>query len=659
MGDAVAEELRPARSRLREYWPLAAIVLVACLISVVVHTQIFPAYSWNRDEPVYLWQVHALEAGRIFTSGGGTPLFFQPWLSGIRDGMYFSQYTLGWPLVLLVADTLFGTAAAAIVFGTALAVVGTYALARELTRDRTIALVAAAALTVSPVLVVQSGLYLGYLFSLGLGTLFGASLLAGLRMSRRWLLVLSGALVGWLFMTRPYDAFLWAVAFGAYGAFAYWRERRTLLRGAAWAAVGFLPLLVATLAYNRYVTGSFTQFPITAADARDTFGFGTRSIGSRWPTEDFTPKVALKGVGRNGVELPPFLLGSYLGVGVAAVGYWIRRRERSTYALLAIGVAFPVGYFFFWGIHLSAHFAFVSGPLYLIPLFPPLCILIAIALTAAWRRRPPLAVALCAVLVVATIPWMVDRLDKNHAISEAQVPWQVAERSIHGRSLVFLEDSGPYLLHLDPFSENAPDLDGRILYATDRGAQNLDLIASRPGRRVYFMRTNLTTEQTLDDFDLPVPTITVTPMRVERAPSFDLRVHVTNTTDNPVVVAYLQVGPRVEQRTLSTTAAKGDQFETTWRVVQPGSASAGSGTVPLDAPRRQFVVGAGSGTTPEDALRPRNEQQQFSYRFDGPTIELLTPARRYTAVIDRNGVTLTRVSSLPSLAVSAVPVPTT
>ena len=485
----------------------------------MVHLLIFPAYSWNRDEPVYLWQVHALREGKVFTSGGGFPLFFQPWLSGISDGMFFSQYTLGWPLVLLAGDVLFGTAAAAIVFGTALAVVGTYALARELTSDHRIALVAAATLTLSPLLVIQSGLYLGYLFSLGLGTLFGASFLAGLRTSRIWPFVVSGVLVGYLFMTRPYDAFLWAVAFGGYALFAYWRDHRTLVRAGAWVFVGFLPLLISTLTYNRYVTGSFTQFPITAADARDTFGFGIKSIGARWSTTDFGPATAFKGVGRNGVELPPFLLGSYLGIVAAAVGFWLRRRDRSTYALIAIGVVFPIGYFFFWGIALSANFADVSGPLYFIPLLAPICILIAVALVTAWRYRRGLATVVGAILVVTTVPFMIDRLENNQAISKAQVPWRDAEQEFRGRSLVFVEGSGPYLLHLDPFSENTPDLDGRILYASDRGAENLDLIAARPGRRVYYERTNLTTEETLNDFDLPIPTITVTRMRVRSAPT--------------------------------------------------------------------------------------------------------------------------------------------
>jgi len=234
--------------------------------------------------------------------------------------------------------------------------------------------------------------------------------------------------------------------------FLYWREWRRLASAAAWAGIGFLPLLVATVAYNRYVTGSFTQFPITAADPRDTFGFGVRSIGSRWSTTAFSGSIAVKGVGRNGVELPPFLFGSYLGVAVAAAGWWLRRREKSTYALLAIGLAFPIGYFFFWGIALSANFAHVSGPLYFIPLVPPLCILIAVALTTAWRQRRALAIGLGIVLVVTTIPFLVTKLDNNHAISEAQVPWRDAEAAFNGRSLVFVEDSGPYLVHLNPFS---------------------------------------------------------------------------------------------------------------------------------------------------------------------------------------------------------------
>src|SRR3954447_17914247 len=244
-----------------EYWPLVVLGVLAILVSVVVHHWVFPGYSWNRDEPVYLWQVHALRDGQILPTDGGMPVFFQPWLSGHGDGYFFSQYTLGWPIVLLVGEVVFGTAAAALAFGTFLAVVGTYAFARTITADRTVSWVAAALMLASPIVAIQSGVYLGYLFTLGLGLLFGAALLTGLERKKPWLLVAAGAMVGWIFMTRPYDAVLWAAAFGLYLLVVHRHEWKRLVRGALWVGLGALPLVIATLAYNKKVTGTFTEFP--------------------------------------------------------------------------------------------------------------------------------------------------------------------------------------------------------------------------------------------------------------------------------------------------------------------------------------------------------------------------------------------------------------
>lgn len=637
-----------------EYWPVAVLAFVAIAISVTVHHFVFPAYSWNRDEVVYLWQVQGLAEGKTLTSGGGTPLFFQPWLSGITGGQFFSQYTLGWPLVLLVGHWL-GATASALAFATALAVVGTYAFAREVTRDRWIALVAASVLVVSPVVVVQSGMYLSYLFSLGLGALFGASLLAGLRLRKWWLLVTAGALVGWLFMTRPFDGVLWAVALLAYVVFAHWREKARLFRALAWTALGFLPLLIATLAYNKHITGSFTEFPITAADPRDTFGFGTKGFGTRWPSENFTIGRGVRGVARNAWDLPPFLTGSYVGVVLVAVGLWLRRRERSTFALLAVAVIFPLGYFFFWGIWLSSTFAHVSGPIYYVPVFLPASVLIATTLCAAWKRNRWLAVGVVALIVVATAPFMVNRIDVNHGISEAQVPWREATAKFHGRALVIVDRSGPYLLQLNPFSENTPDLDGRILYATDQGTDNFQLLERHPDRTPYFEATNLTPYETLTDYTLPVPTITVTPIRVERAPTLTVRATVTATTDDPVVAATLRAGSVVSQQVLSTTARKGDTFTAEWHVAAPGAIGAPAGTVMLDHTATSFLVDAGSGTDAGAAGARPSEQWRFAERIVGADAEVLTPGRGYTFTT-RDGVFGPRRSTaLTMLSVQILP----
>ena len=158
----------PARlgKALTSRWALPALTLTAFAVSLLVQHTIFPALSWNRDEAVYLWHVDVLRAGQLSTTDGGHPDLFQPWLSAARDGTLFSQYTLGWPLVLLAGSVL-GSTDLAVAAGAALAVAGTWALVHELSRDRALATVAALFMLVSPILLVQSGGLLNYLFTLG------------------------------------------------------------------------------------------------------------------------------------------------------------------------------------------------------------------------------------------------------------------------------------------------------------------------------------------------------------------------------------------------------------------------------------------------------------------------------------------------------------
>jgi hypothetical protein len=200
----------------RHHWPAAVLAVVAALVALWARHHLFPAYSWNRDEPVYLWHVDLLRSGHLTATDGGYPSLFRPWLSARGDGVLFTQYTLGWPLVLLAAAVATGTAGNALLLGAALAVIGTYAITFELRRDQALATTASALMVASPILAIQGGVYLSYLFTLGLGLLFGAALLSGVRRQRPWRLAGAGLLLGWIFMTRPYDAVLWGLAFGGY-----------------------------------------------------------------------------------------------------------------------------------------------------------------------------------------------------------------------------------------------------------------------------------------------------------------------------------------------------------------------------------------------------------------------------------------------------------
>lgn len=507
----------------RPWWPIVAFGGAAIGVALLSHHFVYPAFSWNRDESVYLWQVAGLRVGQFTATTGGFPGSFHPWLAGVRGHSFFSQYTLGWPLVLLGADLAFGSPAGALAFGAALSVVGTYLLAREISNDERVARVAGVLMLVSPILVIQSGIYLGYLFTLGLGLLFVTATLSGFRTGRLGRLAVAGVLVGWIFMTRPFDAVVWAAA--AVGCLA-WNHRRapaSLIRSVGALALGFLPLLVATLLYNRHVTGAFGQFPITAADPLDTFGFGHRRIMPTFPAATYTVAQGLRSSAKQGALLPIFLSGSYVLAALGVWGFWRGRRDLGTRVLIAITIGFPLGYFFFWGMFVSSPTMPLSGPIYYIPLYATLVITGTGELVRLWDTRRRVAIWLIIAMVVATIPVGIERVAVNRRISASQIPWKNSSAAIPPHSLVFVWRSGDYLMFENPYSANRPKLDGPVLYAADRGAANLAVMAAHPDRTALLQRTSLPPDGHIPDDHPKTPKIEVVPIRVIRAPAIDVR----------------------------------------------------------------------------------------------------------------------------------------
>ena len=215
--------MRTARSWLARWWGLLVVLAVALVASIVIRDHIYPGFSWNRDEVTYLWQVSVLRGPEVFGATGGFPQFFQPWLTGLNEHGFFSQYTLGWPLVMLAADFAVGDSAVAILVGVVALVAGSYAFTREVTHNHGLAVLTSALVVASPFFAVQSGVYLGYLFSTGHRAAVRARASSRACGADDWrLLGLGGAFLGVLFLTRPYDAVLWAGALGIYGIIASW-----------------------------------------------------------------------------------------------------------------------------------------------------------------------------------------------------------------------------------------------------------------------------------------------------------------------------------------------------------------------------------------------------------------------------------------------------
>lgn len=651
--EEVIDHARTRRgSLIRTYWPVAALALLAAGLSWWSSHAVFPAYSWNRDEPVYVWQAETLRAGMFGTPDGNFPQFFHPWLSAERGGEFFSQYTLGWPLVLLVGDVLFGSPAAGLAFGAALAVVGTYAFARTVLEDHVGALVAAALMTASPIIIVQGGVYLAYLFTLGLGLCFGAALISGVRAGKRLRVVTAGALLGYIFLTRPFDVILWAAAIGGPLAFTHRHEMGRLFRNLSWFTLGALPLVAVTLAYNQRMTGSLTRFPVTVKEPLDTFGFGLRRIMPEFAKVDYGIITAVKGTLKNGFYLLLFVVGGVVSLPVAVFGLRRRLGDPMNATLFAVLAAFPLGYFLFWGTNVSSLTSRISAPIYYLPMYAPLCILVAVALVDVGRRRLGAAIVLAAALVVAGLPFAINRITTNHRISVAQEPWKQATAELRARqhdSLVFVADSGPYLMFLNPFSANAPNLDDQVLWAVDRVGENIALIEAMPERTAYRMQASFRGDELDPDEQPLVAKISLLPLDIVHGDKLVVRADIENPTEHPVVVVTMRIDGRLVQRTLADDSERGAHHEFTWTLSRADASKLGSVLGLADG---TYTLGVGFGATRAEAAVP-TVRSVLPYRTTDRGIDALVPVRaERLSVIDRRKLRWRPTTDLPEITIT-------
>jgi hypothetical protein len=119
---------------------------------------------------------------------------------------------------------------------------------------------------------------------------------------------------------------------------------------------------------------------------------------------------------------------------------------------------------------------------------------------------------------------------------------------------------------------------------------------------------------------------------------------------------YLKYGAVVDRRTLSTTARRGDEFDTQWLLLAPRAvAPSGPDSLVVPSGTGALEVGVRTASSPDATPRGRFVFEQAAYRAQGSDIAMLLPARTYRARTTAAGVTARSVGSQPSLRVSIAP----
>jgi hypothetical protein len=231
----------------------------------------------------------------------------------------------------------------------------------------------------------------------------------------------------------------------------------------------------------------------------------------------------------------------------------------------------------------------------------------------------------------------------NREISEQQVPWRDSVAALDEPSIVFVVDTGRYLLYSNPFSANGPDLDDEVLYAAAGSPSVLDLIAERPERVPYLQEASVAAPELgprEDPYDLDVR---LAPIEVVRGTGIDLRVAV----EPPPGTVATEVTVSSDLASVTEERSGDRSTSITLRLGEGGD---------LDvAERGNVTVTARFRDADGEVISVR---RLTPYRVAGSALEVLTPieAQRRER-LDEDTLQWRHVIALDELTVTATPAP--
>jgi len=423
----------------------AGIAVAAFVAAAFVAHWSYAGMPFASDEMAQLFHARVLAGGQLVAHAETAREFFNTAPMLDRDGLWFSQYPIGGPL-LLAAGVLLGAPSLVnpVLLGVAaLAFYRFLALAADEPAARAAALV----FLLSPMVLLMGGSQMNHVAALTFTLVaYWQAVAADAAPAGRARLVhgaSSGAAIGLVATVRPLDGALVALAIGAVQAARAMRDRDRWAALAVQAAAGAIP--VALLLYaNSATTGGPLLFAYDALNGPEhAIGFHLDPNG-----EEHTPIRGLTYASGYLMRLSLFLFEWPLpGVLICALGLAAvarpNRWEQSLAALMAVVLA---GYAAYWfdGFFAGPRFLFAAVPAFvyfavrapsLLDAAPPLP-----------RRAARLVIPLC-VLVSWLGPWGVSSASSRIALHREQrtklktdVEAQVARERLTTPALVFVTE---------------------------------------------------------------------------------------------------------------------------------------------------------------------------------------------------------------------------
>lgn len=468
---------------------------VACVALSAVSRWLLLDFPNSADEYAYLWQAQAFSQGHLTAAVPEPRDAFAFFHLGDVQGVRFSRFPTGWPL-LLTPGVWLGLPGLVNPLLSALALMGMHRLGLRSVGEKA-ALLGCLLVLVSPFFLLTGASYHSHPASLALEVGLACVLLLSSRAPdepdarRRW--ALAGLLFGMGVLVRPFTGLLLGSALVGWALWERLRESPPDREGSQpgeplpwgtffrryWSQLlafgaGGLPCALWLMLTNRAITGSFWLLPTRLVDPEEGLGFGfhghtlTRGLQNTllWSIEALAYTFFMT----------PFLL--FLARGQAG------RRERLWWGLLLLPI---VGYVFYWNPGGNRY-----GPRFWYEALLPFGLLVGVGVMRVWSlERYRILVALFALIgVLGCGKLLADahaQVWARSAVYRAMAQEGLLKPGASPSVVLLLGSSGTMPVY--DLARNPPAFESEpVLLGRGRGELDREVAARWPDRALYYYR---------------------------------------------------------------------------------------------------------------------------------------------------------------------------
>ena len=489
-------------------------LVIICALFVFVFTNLFSYFIFDHtphvhDEIDYVFQAKIFKSGRLYAPSPCEKEFFD-FAHMINNGKWYSQYTPGHPLLLLLgllihAPWLINP------FLAALSIILFYLLGKEIFNNQ-IGVLAAVLGAISIWFLLMSSTMLSHTSCLFFTSLFLLFFFRSIKKPSVLNGLFAGIGLGMAFLIRPFSAVLISIPFLIYFVFVLLKDFRKRIKNALVLALAIFAFISVLLIYNQITNGHPLRMGYIVSHGEEHgIGFGRKG----YTDIPHTPFLGLTKIGESMQEINKNLFGwplsSFLAIlpllWIARVGPGYRKKD----LLLAAGfISLSAGLYFYWGIQI-----FIGARMYF-ETIPILLLLSAHGISeipqlvsSKWKKFDRLKVkkVTAGILIIFTVyafsvsfprwiwppdnEWNYFTFAENFCrtspnINNTLKPLLLEKSVVILKFLYFPFDFEPqHWWWGSGFQYNDPQLKGNIIYAHNRDNENIRLFDCFPERNFY------------------------------------------------------------------------------------------------------------------------------------------------------------------------------